>query len=528
MSNLATGNSVVLQNNGGNSLSVTANGNFTFTTAVNAGGAYAVAVSTQPSNPAQTCEVTGGSGTANANITNVTVDCSHNEWAWKGGLNANSNGNGNPGVYGTLGTAAATNVPGTRDFGSVTWTDTSGNLWLFGGSGNDSTGAAGDLNDLWKYNIASEEWTWVNGSNLNGSNPANLTGTYGTLNTPDPNNLPGARDSGVGWIDSSGNLWLFGGEGNDSAGTFGYLNDLWEYSVANNEWTWKAGSNLANQPGTYSATPMVTQTGLVPSARGFATVQNINGVVWLFGGFGNDSTGDGTALNPGEQDNLNDLWQYNIGTGAWMWMGGSKTIDFVANYGTLGMPTATTNPGSRFSVASWTDTSGNIWIFGGGHQEAPPSIVVDYFNDLWKYSTVSNEWTWKGGPSTLNNSGIYPLTQGTAAATNIPGGRDDMATWTDQSGNFWLFGGIGYDSTPNQVDLNDLWEYNVTTNEWVWQKGMNTGDQPGVYGTLGQLAPLNIPGNREGAATWTDSSGNLWLFGGAGTQGINDLWMYFP
>ncbi len=32
------------------------------------------------------------------------------------------------------------------------------------------------------------------------------------------------------WIDSSGNLWLFGGYGYDSTGTVGKLNDLWQYS----------------------------------------------------------------------------------------------------------------------------------------------------------------------------------------------------------------------------------------------------------------------------------------------------------
>lgn len=64
---------VVLQNNAGNNLSVAANGSFTFTTAVSSGGAYAVTVLTPPAG--QTCTVTGGSGTASANVTNVAVNC---------------------------------------------------------------------------------------------------------------------------------------------------------------------------------------------------------------------------------------------------------------------------------------------------------------------------------------------------------------------------------------------------------------------------------------------------------------------
>jgi hypothetical protein len=52
-----------------------------------------------------------------------------------------------------------------------------------------------------------------------------------------------------------------------------------------------------------------------------------------------------------------------------------------------------------------------------------------------------------------------------------------------------------------------------------------------VYGTLGQPAPGNLPGGREYASSWTDSRGNLWLFGGedAATHGtLNDLWKYQP
>ena len=70
-----SGTGLVLQNNGSNNLSVSANGSFTFTTAIASGGAYMVTVLTQPSNPAQTCGVTNGSGTASANVTRIQINC---------------------------------------------------------------------------------------------------------------------------------------------------------------------------------------------------------------------------------------------------------------------------------------------------------------------------------------------------------------------------------------------------------------------------------------------------------------------
>jgi hypothetical protein len=74
VSGLNTGTSVTLLDNGTDSLKVTANGTFTFATALAGGAAYAVTVSVQPTG--ETCTVTNGSGTVgSANVTNVTVAC---------------------------------------------------------------------------------------------------------------------------------------------------------------------------------------------------------------------------------------------------------------------------------------------------------------------------------------------------------------------------------------------------------------------------------------------------------------------
>jgi hypothetical protein len=74
VSGLAGGASVTLQNNGVDDLLVSANGGFTFGTALADGSAYAVTVSTQPTG--QTCSVSSGGGTlAGANVTTVDVNC---------------------------------------------------------------------------------------------------------------------------------------------------------------------------------------------------------------------------------------------------------------------------------------------------------------------------------------------------------------------------------------------------------------------------------------------------------------------
>ena len=65
---------LVLENNGGDALTLTADGPFTFDTALEDGDAFDVSIATQPAG--ETCSVTGGSGTiAGADETGVSVTC---------------------------------------------------------------------------------------------------------------------------------------------------------------------------------------------------------------------------------------------------------------------------------------------------------------------------------------------------------------------------------------------------------------------------------------------------------------------
>ncbi len=74
VSGLNGGAQVTLYNNGGDAKVVTANGGFTFATPVSStNGAYSVTVNQQPL--WQSCSVSNGSGTAAANVTNVSVAC---------------------------------------------------------------------------------------------------------------------------------------------------------------------------------------------------------------------------------------------------------------------------------------------------------------------------------------------------------------------------------------------------------------------------------------------------------------------
>ncbi|HEY6445073.1 MAG TPA: hypothetical protein VIY53_01335 [Acidobacteriaceae bacterium] len=559
-----TGSGLVLEDtlglNDTDLLPVTGNGAFTFVDPLASGAAYSVSVFTQPTT--RNCAVSNGTGTATANVTNVSVICV-GDWTWMGGSSTVGANGGQPGIYGTLGTAAPGNVPGGREQ-SLTWTDSAGNFWLFGGYGMDSTGVGfgGQLNDLWQFNPSqgtSGEWTWMGGSKVTPASTtfgaAGATGVYGTLGAAAPTNVPGGREQVASWTDAPGDIWLFGGEGIDVNGVTGELNDLWQFNPklgANGEWTWMGGNQSVGVPfggpsGVYG-TMNTADPANVPGGRyGAISWVDASGNFWLFGGSGIDSAGG--------YGYLNDLWMFNpkLGVhGEWIWVAGGNLIGNGGNgasgvYGTPGTPDPANTPGARDAGMSWVDASGNVWLFGGYGVDS--NGTLGFLNDLWKYTPASNgtagTWTWMGGSNIASSYGSVQTavygSLGVASSANVPGGRFSGVTWVDASGSLWLYGGDGYDSAGVNGYLNDLWKFDPaagTTGEWTWEGGSatvgRTSGQLGVYGTLGTASAANIPGGRFGMQGWVDPSGNLWLLGGdgydaQGNQGyLNDLWEYLP
>jgi hypothetical protein len=503
--------------NDNDTLTVASNAStFTFPTALPSGSSYSVSVKTDPQG--LTCTLGKASGTmASAAVTNITVTCLEGLFKWAGGSNtANA-----PGVYGTRGVAAASNIPGAR-WGAISWTDAAGNVWLFGGVNNPwNPGLHGSppsapFNDLWELNASTGEWTWVSGASA-----TNASGVYGTLRTAAAGNVPGARFGAVSWIDAQGNLWLFSGFGNDSAGNYGDLNDLWQFSPSSGQWAWMGGSNTVLASAVYG-TQGIAAAGNIPGPRSFgAAWVDGSGNFWLFGG------GALVAdLNPG----VLDFWKYSPSTGLWTWIGGGLGAN--PSYGMQGMSAASNLPPARLQAATWTDSAGTLWMFGG-LVNMDDMLTFNFLNDLWKFDPVTGEWTWVSGSSTANALGSYGM-QGVAASSNEPGARYGTVSWTDKSGILWLYGGDGLVPTSvlagitYQYNLSDVWKFDPGSGQWTWAGGPQTSTS-GIYGTLGTAAAANAPPGRYGAVSWIDAGGNLCLFGGeseSGTNSYNDVWEF--
>jgi hypothetical protein len=609
-----------LQNNRGDDIIVKGNNvGFHFPTGVTNNGQYDVSVFFQQTTQTQPCTAFNYTGVATANVNNVIIDCQHNDFAWMFGPNTL----GSPYTYGTATLpppappAPNPNTPGGRDF-AATWSPASGvnpaNLkWMFGGLGLPIASAANFL-----PNILGDLWVFWPGAGPGGQTgiwvPADLPTTTTVIGgitsvvvnpnpvSPDPlvtpgtssvqtdiviNTFdtagnpvtyfypaaPGARWGSVTWTDASGNFYLFGGQGNDGSRS-GLLNDLWKFTATPNGYDvsgpsyvgsytykghWTSPSNwaaAANVSGNYGTQGSASGSNLPGGRWGAAYCTDAAGTVWMFGGFGIDSNGNGGLLN--------DLWSYNVGTGQWTWIGPSNS-NVAQNDGLYGTnpppPTPGTPggyPGGRQTAVLWADNQNppHLWLFGGlgldsvGTQNPGIGGLPDgstpegaLLNDLWRYDINTQQWTWMSGAAIAEQLGAYGSQQ-VPAAGFYPGSRWGSSGWSDSNGNLWFFGGWGWGSSLAQGTgfLDDIWEYHTTgpnVGLWTWWKGSSNVNQAGNYPTFvpkyGVPFVDNQAGGRRGVALWQqDAAQNVWMFSGQGydSNGANgylgDFWTYLP
>lgn len=351
------------------------------------------------------------------------------------------------------------------------------------------------------------EWTWMHGSQFSDGD-----GTYGTQGIPAPENIPSGRSDTAHAGDPAGNLWLYGGYGRDSTGERGRKDDLWKFDTSSLQWTWFKGST------TNDAQPVRGEVGVpapanTPGARTGAVLWcDRSGVVWLFGGEGNDSVSE-------TNDSYSDLWRFDPQVGDWTWVKGHPGPFQPPIYGTMGQPDPANTPGARAYASGVTDSSGALWLFGGQYPDA-----TAYNNGLWRFTPNDQNWTWIKGEDLFGLAAHYGI-QGVESPANTPGGRSDCTMWADQNGKIWMFGGFGRDAADRYGVMSDLWRLDTSTGNWTWMKGPNLQNYPSTHGPVGVANSAYNPSSRRYSGGWTDASGNLWMFG---SSDQNDLWNYSP
>lgn len=354
--------------------------------------------------------------------------------------------------------------PEPRFFHTAAWDPNGRQMLVFGGSANVE---GWFLNDLWTYQADLDRWA-----------PVRPTGP-----------IPPARLAHSAVWDPVGAQMLvfFGGCGGC------YLDDVWGYKPAANEWV------------------RLNPSGTAPASRGG------HSVVW-------DSRSQQALVYGG--GSLNDVWAYRPTSNSWASLAASGAAF----------------PALASHRAVWDDAAERLLVFGGlgGRHEANP---VD---GLWAYRPTTNAWEQlgRGGPGPTPRQGHTMVWTPAERRAFVFGGTagdraffDDLwaydaprdawariegegpsptprafhtATWDPARGQMLLFGGQGRDGRY----LDDLWSYTPTTNRWT----LVEGSEPRPSGRI------------RHSAVWDDATGQMLVFGGYLSEGRygGNLWGYRP
>ncbi len=310
LSGLAPGKAVTLQNNGGDDLTLNANGPFQFATNLLDGNDYLVTVSAQPSG--QTCLVRNGMGTvAGADVTDIEVQClspgSLDPAFGNNGVflhHGAAGGNGNDRAYDIVAdrydrpllTGYSTNANGDADM--VVWRLTpAGALDATFGSGGfvvHGNAAGGDGNDVGRGIAVTEKWGYsieVSGDSVNSSGNKDVV-----IWVLDESGAFGTFSNGKGWlaVDS-----IAGGGGNDWGQDIVLSAQVPPWIVGSSA---NAGGNLdmftMNIAGGDAQAPLVSQdpAGGAGNDQALAATLDIpNRVVWSTG-YGSNASGNEDAI----------------------------------------------------------------------------------------------------------------------------------------------------------------------------------------------------------------------------------------
>lgn len=374
-------------------------------------------------------------------------------WTWlKGDPNLNSAFLGNNGIQGV---PAATNQP-PFFYEAPTLMDSLGNLFLIGG-GNGN----GQWSDVWRYNTATNEWTWMKGTGM-----GNATGVYGVKGVSSPTNQPADISLGSSYDNTkSGIFYIYGGSANIS-------NNLWLFNPYINEWTWLNGNGNGGFTTPVYGVMGVPSPANSPGGRteGLPSWCDSVGNFWIYGGSGGGTYGD--------------LWKWDVSISQWAWMGGSSN-SLPANYGTKNVAAATNYPGARSFCSAWKLHNNELWL-GNGANSSGNSI-----NDIWKYDINTNLWVWEGG-SSLGSPNQNLGTKCNPAPSVMPNPSSEIkACWTFCDNLYAIHSSYNYTTA-----------FNTVTKNFTWISGSQIPNAPGIYGTLGVPSVNNVCATKFGGAAW--------------------------
>jgi alpha-tubulin suppressor-like RCC1 family protein len=532
------GGGLVLRDNGGDDLPISANGAFTFATAVASGAAYAVTVASQPAGPSQTCVVTGGSGTiGGVAVTGVAVTCTTDVYAVGGtvsglvggGLVLRDNGGDDLAITADGAFTFVTPVASAATYAVTVASQPSGpsqTCTVTGGSGTVTTAA-----------ITGVTVTCVTRSYTVGGTVSGLAGT------------------GLVLQDSGGDNLTITGNGAFTFATAVASGAAYAVTVKTQPSGLTQSCVVTAGSGTVT-TAAITSVAVACTTSKFTIGVNVTGLA-----------GTGLVLQDNGGDNLAVTASGGASFATTVLSGGayavtvltqpsavSQTCTVTAGSGTVGGANVTvavacvTNTYKlSFTVSGLTGTgldvrnAGNSWgVSSNGTYTYPTPIASGTAYDVSVFAqpkTPTQQCHVQNGSGTITNADVSNVTVTCGWVSLAVGYYHTCATRWD--GTLWCWGDntygqlgtgtSGYAVVPTQVGSATNWtsvalgayhSCGIRKDQTLWCWGQNASHQAGVG--VGDLpAPVQVPGTWASVSGGFDftcaiaTDGSLWCWGTA-------------
>lgn len=250
-------------------------------------------------------------------------------------------------------------------------------------------------------------------------------------------------------------------------------------------------------------------------AQGTWTQKNNMGGVPRWGAVGFSIDGKGyIGLGKGTSwlDLYNDLWEYNLTTDTWSqkadFPGGDRCVAIGISVNGKGYVGTGHDPNQNPHDDFWEyNPQVNNWVqkanFPGGNRASMVSCAIgsdiylgtgedltfETYSDWWKYSPSTDTWT---------------------ELTSLPGSSRAVAAGFSANNKAYLCTGINL-TFGNVSYLNDLWEYDPSTDSWIQKANFPGGSRSEAHGfALNEIGYLGLGTTLVGSGT------------------VSDIWQYHP
>lgn len=157
---------------------------------------------------------------------------------------------------------------------------------------------------------------------------------------------------------------------------------LWSFDLTSKVWTRSFKTFENDILGSYENLKIISFEQH-PGARYYhaSASDSENGLIFVFGGIG---YGGGAK---GKKGVLSDLWVYDLTYNVWVWLSGSKELNQRNVFGTKGVASQSTKPGSRANLVGFFSKSKNTFIIFGGKFNQDGTLLE---NQLWSFEMPKN------------------------------------------------------------------------------------------------------------------------------------------